>query len=375
MNDIFHDIDDRISGFTCISCRARKIEFMCKECLNEKSMKSIFYERDLVESRSQRREKSKDILSQINITKRSNLEILIHRNSHRNIQLLQLKTYKILLEKEKNELRSKINGIKDDIKTHLSFSMSLKSKKLDDIDDSIAYKERSRKTIELFEILGISLHDTSISTHSYSKILNIPIPRDGNYYKLPMDHLNFAIELMARLSYWIAKYMGISLPLPIDTNHPLVHLDSLYPYIIQLSKYKQETIILNDKTNDLVPLSYAKSDNDIYYRYKLSYDENEPYPFEWLLALSMLNYDVGYLLYILTNIKFKHISEFNSSLENLYRICSFMNRDRIDYNTDWPWSLSDVIQSTLEFYKLCNKDSRSYQLSMLDDVDWTVITS
>lgn len=376
MDDIFTNTNNQISGIICNSCQSKKAEFMCRECLNEKSMKNIFYERDLIELRSQRRVKSKEILSRINITKRSNLEILIHRNNHLNIQLAQLKIYITLLEKEKNALRSKIKEIKDDIKTHLSLSMSLKPKKLHDIDDSILHKERSRKIIELFKILGVSLHDASISTYSYSKILNIPIPRDGNYYKLPVDHLNSAIEWIARLSYWIAKYMGISLPLPIDANHPSIHLNSLYPYMIPLSGHRQEAVIMNDKENDLIPLFYAsKSNTDIYYRYTLSYDENESCPFEWLLALSMLNYDVGYLLYTLTNIKFKHVNEFNFSLENLSRIYSFINLDRIDFNRDWPWSLSDVIRSTLEFYRSCIKDSRSHQLSMLDDVDWTVITS
>jgi hypothetical protein len=352
-------------------------------------MRGIFYQRDLIELEEQRIKRLNSLMTKVHTEQ--NIEELCLEKQHLLNVLRTISENVSELHLRLETTKGVVNDLKQGIQARLSWVnfksnaysklSSTKEPRLK-IDQGLLHVKN--RILQLFDIFGISsgmvgkrpysiLNIPSSAKTPFIQILNIPVSSDGNYYRLPVDHLNTSVMWMSILVYWISTYSQILLPFPIQLmscSKTLIRMRSLYPY----------QVIFNGSYLSLHE-TIEPSHDPKYYEYMLYYNEDDKSPFSWLIALSMLHYDVGYLVNCMTGRDFSSPELFRSALQNLVYLYRILSSDGTDIPRSQPSpnllpQFSMVAKDTIDFYKKSTRDTNNMDsLSVLDDVDWNIVTS
>lgn len=209
------------------------------------------------------------------------------------------------------------------------------------------------RILDLFSVFGLEAHGQRrsypagqrhrASILAYLDMLNLPIPIDGNYYKLPEDHLNACTQWLATLVYWTSNYSQVRLP-----------------FQIQLTG------------NPSVMIAAASNVSEGHF---LRYQYQNPRQLDWLIALSMLHYDIGFLLSHLCGVTMKRPEELRCALRNLVSLRELLDAQSIKVSglSESLPSFNSVLRDTALFYQQCTSDSRGTLAILEEDIDWSII--
>jgi len=105
------------------------------------------------------------------------------------------------------------------------------------------------------DLLGSMLGDKLFSLRSFDddhiQILNIRIPANEDYYRLPLEHLNASFIYVSRFLKILGRYFHIEWPFEFDLRFPVPRISSSSPFIFP--------IVLSsdlDSPSSLIPLFY-----------------------------------------------------------------------------------------------------------------------
>lgn len=235
---------------------------------------------------------------------------------------------------------------------------------------------------------------SSFDLRSYIQLANLRFPKNGDYYRLPMEHLNAGMYLLVRLVHIFSLVLDKRLPFFCDTSHykprmgsyhrielsssvnvpsPLVSLTSLSKSDILESMQVLATLthsLTHSFSHMTTPtlirsMPEEPSSNGQIYYYDLVYMETADSPREWLIALSMLHYNAA-ILCCSIGISFSSLSQTHACLYNLIHLkmtlASLCESKTSPSPAEFPWTFTELLHHVHSFYQICTKDTKELLL-------------